>query len=81
MNKSLKLFICGTASLLMAMPAEAMELNTTTAPVPAAKNKKQRSIIKVESIYVESPVGTCPRLPYQVLVTYSDKKQEWRQTR
>lgn len=40
-----------------------------------------RSIHKVEPIVVESPVGTVPRLPFQVWVTYSDGKSEYRQTR
>ena len=42
---------------------------------------KPRSIRKVEQIRVEPPVGTVPRLPWQVWVTYSDGAGEWRQTR
>ncbi len=40
-----------------------------------------RSISQVEVIRIECPVGTAPRLPYQVWVTYSDGKSEYRQTR
>lgn len=40
-----------------------------------------RSIAQVESIHVDCPAGTAPRLPYQVWVTYSDGKSEYRQTR
>ncbi len=40
-----------------------------------------RTIVKVEAIEVNSPVGTVPRLPYSVWVTYSDGQSEYRQTR
>ncbi len=40
-----------------------------------------RSISKVEPIKVDCPIGTVPKLPYQVWVTYSDGKSEFRQTR
>lgn len=53
------------AGLLMALPATA----------------QQKKITGVEPIRVESPVGTVPRLPYQVWVTYSDGTREYRQTR
>ena len=43
--------------------------------------KKQRTIVKVETVQVETPVGTAPRLPWQVWVTYSDGTHEWRQTK
>ena len=31
-----------------------------------------KDIVNVEAINVEAPVGTAPRLPFQVWVTYSD---------
>jgi len=40
-----------------------------------------RTIVKVEPVNVNCPVGTAPRLPYQVWVTYSDGSSEFRQTR
>ncbi|MCH5175230.1 MAG: glycoside hydrolase family 127 protein [Prevotellaceae bacterium] len=40
---------------------------------------KQRTISKVEAVSVITPVGTAPRLPWQVWVTYSDGTHEWRQ--
>lgn len=43
--------------------------------------KGYRNIVKVEGVIVESPVGTVPRLPYQIWVTYSDGKSEFRQVR
>ena len=40
-----------------------------------------RSIAKVERVSVETPVDCAPRLPYQVWVTYSDGKGEFRQVK
>lgn len=40
-----------------------------------------RTISKVEVISVDCPVGTVPRLPYLVWVTYSDGYSEYRQVR
>ena len=42
---------------------------------------KPCTIRKVEQVRVEAPVGTVPRLPWQVWVTYSDGRGEWRQAR
>lgn len=41
----------------------------------------QRVISSVEAVNVNAPVGTVPRLPYQLLVTYSDGNSEYRQVR
>lgn len=49
--------------------------------IPLSAKEKLQTIKKYESVIVESPVGTVPRLPYQVLVTYSNGKREWRQTK
>ncbi len=40
-----------------------------------------RTIVKVEEIKVDAPVGTAPSLPYQVWVSYSDGTAEFRQIR
>lgn len=42
---------------------------------------KQRLIKTVQDVTVESPVGTVPRLPYLVWVTYTDGYQQWRQVK
>ena len=42
---------------------------------------KERFIKTVEVVNIESPVGTVPRLPYQVYVTYSNGTKEWRQVK
>ena len=41
----------------------------------------ERTIKHVEPISVTCPIGTAPRLPYQVLVTYSDSTLAYRQVR
>ena len=43
--------------------------------------QKPRVIKTVEAVNVQSPVGTVPRLPFQLYVTYSDGTHEWRQVR
>lgn len=40
-----------------------------------------RVITEVQPVSVNAPVGTVPRLPYQLLVTYSDGTQAFRQVR
>ncbi|MBQ7460921.1 MAG: glycoside hydrolase family 127 protein [Bacteroidaceae bacterium] len=50
-----------------------------------ATNAGQLSCDKViatyEPVLVDAPIGTAPRLPYQLLVTYSDGSKEFRQVR
>lgn len=80
MKKNLNLFICGAVALSLSMPMQALQTTANEAPVTAPK-AKQRTIVKVEAVNVETPVGTAPRLPWQVWVTYSDGSHEWRQTK
>ena len=47
----------------------------------ATAKKRQRAIVNVETVSVTPPVGTAPRLPWQLWVTYSDGTHEWRQTK
>ena len=42
---------------------------------------KKRTIRSISPIVVEAQVGTVPRLPWQVWVTYSDGYADWRWTR
>lgn len=46
-----------------------------------ALQAKPSSIRKVAPLVVETAVGTVPSLPFQVWVTYSDGRGEWRQVR
>lgn len=80
MKKNLNLLFFGVVGLglCLSMPVTATTL--VEAPLTAAKGK-QRMIVKVEPVSVETPVGTAPRLPWQVWVTYSDGTHEWRQTK
>ncbi|MBR3619450.1 MAG: glycoside hydrolase family 127 protein [Bacteroidaceae bacterium] len=81
MTKNYKLILCGAVGLCLSLPLSAKD-STTPAHAPLAASKaKQRTIVKVEPIQVETPVGTAPRLPWQVWVTYSDGTHEWRQTK
>ena len=48
---------------------------------PMSAKPKTRSIKKVENVTVATPLSTAPRLPYQVLVTYTDGMKEYRQVR
>lgn len=41
----------------------------------------QRTIISVENVSINVPIGTVPRLPHQILVTYSDGTRAYRQVR
>ena len=45
----------------------------------SATAQNYRSIKQVEAVSVAVPVGNAPRLPYQLWVTYSDGKGEYRQ--
>ncbi len=49
--------------------------------LPLCTQAKERRIKAVEAVSVDCPQGTAPRLPWQVLVTYSDNTKEWRQVR
>ena len=68
MNSKQFSFLAGVAcySMLLASPAHASEA---------------RTISKVAQVEVNCPVGTSPRLPYWVWVTYSDGYAEYRQVR
>ena len=46
-----------------------------------ASAKDYRSVVSVEAVSVEAPVGHAPRLPYQLWVKYSDGKGEYRQVK
>ena len=52
------------------------------APLPARSGKNvPRTIRETAPVLVETPVGTAPKLPYQVWVTYADNTGEWRQVK
>ena len=43
--------------------------------------RADKTIHKVDTVFVDAPAGTAPRLPYQVWVTYADRSGEWRQVK
>ena len=47
----------------------------------SAQEGTWNEIAAVEAVKVETPVGTAPRLPYQLWVTYADGTKEYRQVR
>ena len=70
MKKNLSLRFFGTAIAMC-----------LTIPTLADDGQGGRKIVSVEDVQVESPVGTVPRLPYQLWVTYSDHTGEFRQVK
>ena len=46
-----------------------------------ASSQDYKTIRTTEAVNVQAPVGTAPRLPYQLWVTYSDGTKEYRQVR
>jgi len=81
MNTIKCVVVCLTAYILLSIPlnSSASVINSSNLPSPTLLDV--RAITKVEPVYVNCPVGTVPRLPYQVWVTYSDGKSEYRQIR
>lgn len=51
------------------------------AAMPCVAKNKPRTIVNIQPIEVQTPEHCAPRLPWQMLVTYSDGTQEWRQVR
>ncbi len=59
----------------------ALFLGVACLPTLATAATVYRTIAKVAPVAVDCPVGTAPRLPYLVWVTYSDGFSEYRQVR
>lgn len=71
MKNNVSLYIVGTIAMLGA--SVSVHANETAS--------KERNIVSVEPVRVESPVGTVPRLPHLMWVTYNDSTNAWRQVR
>ena len=54
---------------------------TLLAVAPVLSLSASRTIKKVEPVSVQRPVGTSPRLPNRLWVTYRDGRAEYRQVR
>ena len=80
MKKNINLILSSMVCLGITTPVCTQAAESATAPAAVAKHK-QRSIKNVKPVAVYTPVGTVPRLPWQVWVTYSDGSHEWRQVK
>ncbi|MCR4994538.1 MAG: glycoside hydrolase family 127 protein [Bacteroidales bacterium] len=56
-------------------------LSITSFAIRAQQVTEYHTIKAVETVAVKTPVGTAPRLPYQLWVTYADGSQEYRNVR
>ena len=56
-------------------------ISLTAVVALAQHNFVYKDIAAVEAVNVKSPVGTVPRLPFQLWVTYADGSKEYRQVR
>ena len=89
--KKKSLIFCGNAlaiavSMNMLCPQQTVAANPGIAVSPISQNnhnqsEPSRTIVGVENVNVSSPVGTVPRLPFRLWVTYSDGFSEYRQVR
>ena len=73
--------IMGLCLWLISANVSALSLGGINVHKVWTSDTETRTIASVEPIVVHCPVGTVPRLPYQVWVTYSDGKTEFRQTK
>ena len=87
MKKNTNYMVRGAICLLLASSANAATAETTNINQPVAASVENtvandvRKIASVAAVNVESPVGTVPRLPYQIWVTYTDGTSEFRQVK
>lgn len=85
-NKNINLAL---SALVCAQLSIAAPVGTATSAAQAATQATEKeeapvgfkTITQVEDISIKCPVGTAPRLPFQVWVTYSDGTAGFRQTR
>ena len=59
----------------------ALSLSTLLLASTSVQAQDYKTISTTEAVSVQTPVGTVPRLPYQLWVTYSDGTSEYRQVR
>ena len=64
---------------LMVTPVELCAQTKSGKSIQNKMAQRAKIITHVEKLIIESPVGCVPRLPFQVMVTYSDYSQALRQ--
>lgn len=77
----MKAIACVIMGILLNTPISTSATHSARSMIVTQTSKHQRKIVSVETINVQSPVGTVPRLPFQVWVTYTDGTSEYRQTK
>ena len=79
---TMKAFAAVTIMLSMLMSAQTLRAMPQHGDMADAPGKVgYRTIVRVDSVTVNAPAGTAPRLPYQLMVEYSDGSRELRQIR
>jgi len=78
--KQLNLILCVSTSLLLLKTADAAAFTMESSVIQLFDHSQfvNDAIVKVDSIHVDCPAGTAPRLPYQIMVHYADGKSEYR---
>ena len=66
---------------LMVTPVELCAQTKSGKSIQNKTAQRAKIITHVEKLVIESPVGCVPRLPFQVMVTYSDNSQALRQVK
>ena len=74
-------YLAAVPFCLLASSFSPLQAEASPATHRVADATPVRSIRQVENVEVNTPVGTAPRLPYQLWVTYTDGKAEYRQVR
>jgi len=81
MTKITNLVVCVQVCMFLWMRQHSIALSAGSGTTHFPAQSGAGTITRVESINIHCPVGTVPRLPYQVWVGYSDGKSEYRQTK
>ena len=69
-------YLAAVPFCLLASSFSPLQAEASPATHRVADATPVRSIRQVENVEVNTPVGTAPRLPYQLWVTYTDGKAE-----
>lgn len=81
MNSLYRIFVSLLTVAAMGQPVMAVTDGICETRPACVTGQGYRTIVGVEPVIVEHPIGTVPRLPFSVWVTYSDGYAEFRQVR